>query len=188
MERVSLAGVSLSSEQASSLLVRINVMIKMLSRLWKSLQVRAAERREKNVLQRLNLSGNSLSQVPPMVLAGLSNNIKPQCRRVVCLSFVVRQHLKSKSEIFFFLIAPKINAEVCNEMTLEAWKVALNEKCKQATYTTLNFVVSGKKGVGVYVVKNMDFVGKVNKEQFMIGRRRSHLPSPGGLVRHQSDK
>ena len=101
VERVSLAGVSLSSEQASSLLVRINVMIKMLSRLWKSLQVRAAERSEKNVLQRLNLSGNSLSQVPPMVLAGLSNNIKPQCRRAVCLSFVVRQHLKSKSEIFF---------------------------------------------------------------------------------------
>ena len=32
VERVSLAGVSLSSEQASSLLVRINVMIKMLSR------------------------------------------------------------------------------------------------------------------------------------------------------------
>lgn len=51
VERVSLAGVSLSSEKASSLLVR------------------AAERSEKNVLQRLNLSGNSLSQVPPMVLA-----------------------------------------------------------------------------------------------------------------------
>ena len=32
VERVSLAGVSLSSEQASSLLVRINVMIKMLNR------------------------------------------------------------------------------------------------------------------------------------------------------------
>ena len=107
VERVSLAGVSLSSEQASSLLVRINVMIKMLSRFWKSFQVRAAERSEKNVLQRLNLSGNSLSQVPPMVLAGLSNNIKPQCRRAVCLSFVVRQHLKSKSEIFFFLLHQK---------------------------------------------------------------------------------
>ena len=106
VERVSLAGVSLSSEQASSLLVRINVMIKMLSRFWKSFQVRAAERSEKNVLQRLNLSGNSLSQVPPMVLAGLSNNIKPQCRRAVCLSFVVHQHLKSKLEIFFFLKAP----------------------------------------------------------------------------------
>ena len=60
-------------------------------------------------------------------------------------------------------------------MTLEAWKVALNEKCKQATYTTLNFVVSGKKGVGVDVVKNMDFVRKVKKEQFMIDRRRSRL-------------
>ena len=172
MERVSLAGVSLSSEQASSLLVRINVMIKMLSRFWKSFQARAAERSEKNVLQRLNLSGNSLSQVPPMVLAGLSNKHKTavQTRRmfVICCTPTFEVQVRN----IFFLIVPKINAEVCNEMT---WKVALNEKCKQGTYTTLNLVVSGKKGVGLNVVKNMDFVGKVKKEQFMIDRRRSRL-------------
>ena len=73
-------------------------------------------------------------------------------------------------------------------MTLEAWKVALNEKCKQGTYTILDFVVSGEKSVGVDVVKNMNFVRKVKKEQFMIDRRWSRRSAPGGLVRHQSDK
>ena len=48
--------------------------------------------------------------------------------------------------------------------------------------TTLYFVVSGEKSVEVDVVKNMDFVRKAKKGQFMIDRRRSRLSSPGGLV------
>ena len=117
VERVSLAGVSLSSEQASSLLVRINVMIKMLGRFISGEGSRKEQKkrtatseslRKQSLASPTNGSRRSQQQHKTAVQT---------CRMsVICCTPTFEVQVRN----IFFLIAPKINAEVCNEMTLEA--------------------------------------------------------------------